>query len=114
MARDGESLAPSSSSSTAARPSSIQRRWLRRGLDQAGGKLPLFDRGGQRINERTVRSCIENGWAEPWFSNPLKPNWLVCKLTSVGRDAVAVAESGDEDDAAPEPMPMPTHPAGHA
>jgi hypothetical protein len=70
------------------RPTSQQRDWLRRGLNQPGGKLPLFDEWGQRINERTVRSCIEQGWAEPWFTNPLKPEWLVCKVTESGRDAV--------------------------
>lgn len=67
------------------RPSETQLQWLARGLDQPGGKLPLFDRWGQRISERTVRSCIEHGWAEPWFTNPLKPDWLVCKLTPAGR-----------------------------
>jgi hypothetical protein len=70
------------------RPTLEQRDWLCRGLDQPGGKLPLFDEWGQRISERTVRTCIEQGWAEPWFSNPLKPEWLVCKLTLSGRDAV--------------------------
>ncbi|MBO6838643.1 MAG: hypothetical protein JJ878_18845 [Alphaproteobacteria bacterium] len=59
---------------------------MRRGLRQPGGKLPLFDNEGQRISDRTVRSCIEQGWAEPWFNNPLKPDWLVCKLTESGRD----------------------------
>lgn len=72
-----------------ARPTPVQRRWLRRGLTQPGGKLPMFDEDGQRITARTVRSCIEQGWAEPWFDNPLKPNWHVCKLTHLGR---AVAE----------------------
>jgi len=66
-------------------PSSVQRAWLRRGLDQAGGKLPLFDERGQEIDPRTIRACIEQGWAEPWFDNPLKQDWLVCKLTSAGR-----------------------------
>lgn len=66
-------------------PSPAQLNWLRRGLSQPGGKLPLFDSWGQRVNERTVRSCIAQGWAEPWFANPLKPDWLVCKLTSAGR-----------------------------
>ncbi len=64
--------------------------WLRRGLDQPGGKLPLFDVDGQRINPRTIKTCIEQGWAEPWFDNPIKPDWLVCKLTDAGR-AVALA-----------------------
>ena len=43
------------------------------GLDQPGGKLPLFDRDGQRVDARTVQTCIDHGWAEPWFANPLKP-----------------------------------------
>jgi len=71
------------------RPTAIQRTWLSRGLSQPGGKLPLFDERGQRISPRTIQSCIEQGWAEPWFANPLKPEWLVCKLTERGRTAVA-------------------------
>lgn len=67
------------------RPTAAQRRWLLRGLEQAGGKLPLFDVNGKRVDERTVRSCLERGWAEPWFANPLKLDWLVCRLTTLGR-----------------------------
>jgi len=74
-------------------PSDIQRHWLARGLRQPGGKLPLFDEFGQSINERTVRSCIENGWAEPWYSNPLKPDWVVCKLTAAGRSVAETEKS---------------------
>lgn len=70
-------------------PSPVQRAWLRRGLDQPGGKLPLFDRQGQQIDPRTIQACLEQGWAEPWFKNPIKPDWLVCKLTETGRAAVA-------------------------
>ena len=66
-------------------PTAIQRAWLRRGLDQPGGKLPLFDEYGQHIDPRTVHACIEQGWAEPWYPNPLKPDWVVCKLTAGGR-----------------------------
>jgi hypothetical protein len=66
-------------------PTPAQRAFLRRGLDQAGGKLPLFDEVGQQIDPRTIRACLEQGWAEPWFDNPLKPGWLVCKLTVLGR-----------------------------
>lgn len=62
-----------------------QIRWLKRGGSQPGGKLPLFDDKGRKISERTVRSCIDRGWAEPWFDNPLKPDWLICKLTDAGR-----------------------------
>jgi hypothetical protein len=78
-------------------PSAAQRAWLRRGLDQPGGKLPLFDREGKQIDPRTIRACIEQGWAAPWFDNPLKPDWLVCKLTASGRDLAA----------RPEPPPPP-------
>ncbi len=68
-----------------ATPTSSQLSWLQSGLDQPGGKLPLFDNAGQRINPRTVKSCLAQRWAEPWFTNPIKPDWLVCKLTKEGR-----------------------------
>jgi len=70
-------------------PSPVQRLWLACGLNQPGGKLPLFDADGQQIDPRTIQACIEQGWAEPWFNNPLKPDWLVCKLTAAGRQVVA-------------------------
>ncbi len=69
-------------------PSAAQSAWLKRGLDQAGGKLPLFDDVGRLINPRTIRACIAQGWAEAWFANPLKPDWLVCRLTELGRAGV--------------------------
>lgn len=72
-----------------ARPTPAQRVWLTRGLDQPGGKLPLFDRDGKRVSTQMVRACIEAGWAAPWFANPMKPDWLVCKLTASGRAALA-------------------------
>jgi hypothetical protein len=68
-------------------PSPVQRAWLRRGLDQPAGKLPLFDDYGKQIDPRTVQACLEQGWAEPWFANPTKRDWLVCKLTPAGRQA---------------------------
>ncbi len=71
-----------------ARPTPVQSAWLKRGLSQPGNKLPLFDELGQHYKARTIRSCIDQGWAEPWIGNPLKPNWLVCKLTPAGRRAV--------------------------
>jgi len=74
------------------RPTVTQLAWLSRGLEQAGGKLPLFDRYGQRYDSRTIKSCIEQGWAEPWFKNPIKPDWLVCRLTAQGR---SLAEAGE-------------------
>jgi hypothetical protein len=63
--------------------------YLRRGLTQPGGKLPLFDLDGQSIAASIVRRCLARGWAEPWFHNPLKPDWLVCKLTAAGRRLAA-------------------------
>lgn len=74
------------------KPTSAQGRWLRRGLVQPGGKLPLFDENGQSVNDRTVQSCIKKGWAEPWFDNPLKPDWKVCKLTALGRQLFDVGD----------------------
>lgn len=68
-------------------PTKVQIAYLRRGLREPGGKLPLFDENGQRYPARTVKSCIQHGWAQPWFRNPLKPDWLVCKLTAEGRQA---------------------------
>jgi len=66
-------------------PSDRQIEWLSRGLNQPGGKLPLFDLSGARVNQRTIKSCLDHGWAERWFANPLKPDWLVCRLTDAGR-----------------------------
>ncbi|MFM7346827.1 MAG: hypothetical protein ACKO1J_15840 [Tagaea sp.] len=72
-------------------PTAFQRAWLARGLDQPGGKLPLFLGDGKRVDPRTVKACLEKGWCEPWYANPLKPDWLVCKLTDKGRALFAVA-----------------------
>lgn len=74
------------------RPSAAQRAYLARGLEEPGGKLPLFDRNGQRYSERTIRSCIAHGWAEPWFDNPIKPDWIVCRLTESGQAAITVSK----------------------
>ena len=68
------------------RPTLAQKRWLLRGLNQPGGKLPLFGEDGREIDPRTIRSCIRQGWAEPWITNPIKPDWLVCRLTATGRN----------------------------
>jgi hypothetical protein len=66
------------------RPTEPQRRYLERGLTEPGGKLPLFDRDGREVPHKTIEACIAHGWAEPWFANPIKPEWLVCKLTEAG------------------------------
>jgi len=70
-------------------PTLVELLYLRRGLTQAGGKLPLFDLDGQDVDAAVVRRCVDRGWAEPWFNNPLKPDWLVCKLTDAGRRVAA-------------------------
>ena len=80
---------PRTAEAVSLRPTGAQFAWLRRGLDQPGGKLPLFDRDGKRVSDRTVKSCIRQGWAKPWFDNPIKPDWLVCKLTDEGRAVAA-------------------------
>lgn len=84
MAREDESGTPARSAYRNAKPTWAQIRYLIRGLKEPGGKLPLFDDEGQEIDLRTIRSCVVRGWAEPWFSNPVKPDWLVCKLTPSG------------------------------
>lgn len=73
-----------------AKPTTAERAYLRPGLTQPGRKLPLFDAGGQAIQPRVIRACLARGWAEPWFNNPLAPDWLVCRLTDKGADALDV------------------------
>jgi hypothetical protein len=68
--------------------------YLKRGLSQPGGKLPLFDLNGQEVSQRIVRDCLARGFAEPWFPNPLKPDWLVCRLTPSGRQMAETADLG--------------------
>jgi hypothetical protein len=70
------------------RPTDAQRRYLQRGLTQAGGKLPLFDAEGREVPKKTVESCVARGWAAPWVGNPIKPDWLVCRLTDAGYRAL--------------------------
>jgi hypothetical protein len=89
LAESGAPASRTKSAATRARPNLAQRRYLARGLAQPGGKLPLFDEEGQHVHPALVRACIAHGWAEPWFGNPLKPDWLVCKLTDKGRGALA-------------------------
>ena len=69
-------------------PARAELAYLRRGMREPGGKLPLFDRRGQEISPAIIKICIANGWADHWFANPVKPDWLVCRLTQAGRDMV--------------------------
>ena len=69
----------------AQRLSARELAYLKLGKTQPGGKLPLFDKKGQEINPRTIQACLDKGYVERWFANPMKPEWLVCKLTPMGR-----------------------------
>jgi len=75
-------------------PTAEERRFLQHGLSQPGRKLPLFDQDGQPVRPELIRACIARGWAERWFSNPLAPDWLVCRLTDRGAAAAIGAASG--------------------
>ncbi len=66
-----------------------ERSCLGAGLSQRSGKLPLFDAQGQQLDESVLRACIAKGYCAPWFANPLKPDWLVCRLTDDGRAALS-------------------------
>ncbi len=80
----------------AAKLTSAQKRWLNCGIKQPGGKLPLFDDQGRQVPVRTIQSCIDAGWAEPWFSNPIKPDWLVCKLTPAALEILTASQKHEE------------------
>jgi hypothetical protein len=82
-------MAMTSENITAGLPNREEMHYLTRGHGQPGGKLPLFDENGQEINATTIRACVEKGLAEPWFANPMKPDWLVCRLTDAGRQLFA-------------------------
>ncbi len=88
----------------ALRPTEPQRRYLERGLTQPGGKLPLFDSEGREVPVRTVQACLAHGWAEPWVSNPIRPEWLVCRLSAKGY-AVLGHPSGEPGAARGRPAP---------
>jgi hypothetical protein len=79
------------------RPTEPQRCYLERGLTEPGGKLPLFDRDGRQVPRKTLEACIALGWAEPWTANPIKPDWLVCRLTSAGYRALGAAPAAARD-----------------
>ena len=80
-------------------PSNAELAYLQLGLNQPGRKLPLFDRDGQAFRADVIRTCINRGWAEQWFSNPLAPDWLVCRLTERGvAAAVGARRSATLDD----------------
>jgi hypothetical protein len=69
-------------------PSEAQLRYLRRGLGQPGGKLPLFDEVGHEIPHRTIEICIAHGWAEPLVKHAAQAGWMMCRLTPTGYQAL--------------------------
>ncbi len=73
---------------TSPAPTAEQRRWLGYGLKQPGGKLPLYDEIGARINAEIISSCVKAGWAEPWALNPLRPEPQICRITEAGKQAL--------------------------
>ena len=93
-----EPSGPAPASADPGRSTAGEHAYLSRGLDQPGGKLPLFDRDGQAYPAALIRACIRKGWAAPWFANPIKPDWLVCRLTDPGR---AVATRGKRPEKGP-------------
>ena len=72
--------------SPSGQPTPTQLEWLRRGLDRAGGNLPIFDTYGQRVSDRTVKSCVDRGWAES--KGEVARGWQLCRLTSAGRQVL--------------------------
>ncbi len=64
------------------------RNWLNGGLNREDGRLAIFDTFGEPVNKAVIKTAIASGYAEPWFSNPMRPQWTVCRLTAKGRAAV--------------------------
>lgn len=65
--------------------SAAQRAYLKRGVGQPGGRLPLFDWSGQKVSTSTVQACVRRGWAERVTSSPQAqlPHY---RLTESGSD----------------------------
>ncbi len=66
-------------------PTEEQRRWLRSGLHQPGGKLPLYDAEGGRVSALLIEACLQAGWAEPWVPGPTLAKVRICRLTATGK-----------------------------
>ncbi len=64
------------------------RDWLRGGLNREDGRLAMFDTFGEPVRKIIIKTAIAEGLAEPWFSSPMRPQWMVCRLTSKGRDVL--------------------------
>ena len=64
------------------------RNWLLGGFNRSDGRLAIFDTFGEPVDKQIIRSAISAGFAEPWFSSPMRPQWTVCRLTPKGRSFV--------------------------
>jgi len=67
-------------------------RFLQNGLRAPGGKLPLFDDEGQRIDTDLLRFCLDSGLAETWFVGEAGPDMPVYRLTDKGCAALGSRE----------------------
>lgn len=77
-----------------AAPTDEQRRWLGTGLQQPGGKLPLYDEKGLRIPAALIAACVQAGWAAPWAINPTRTDNQICRLTEAGRQVLQKEKEG--------------------
>jgi hypothetical protein len=71
----------------AVRPTQEELRWMRRGLNQPGGKIPVFDESDTPVDPKIVLRCLEQQWVEPWVGNQKNPNnlYMACRLSPLGR-----------------------------
>lgn len=80
------------------RPSRTQLAWLRRGLRNASGQLPLLS-GGVWVRPATAEACVANGWVEEcgrWALPQITDCELVrYRLTPGGRMAAKTRWSGE-------------------
>lgn len=67
-----------------------QRRWLRTGLNQPGGKLSRCDEKGKRVCAALVRDCLQAGFVQAWSRNPVlgDSDIRICRLTEKAREAL--------------------------
>ena len=63
--------------------------WLQGGLNRSDGRLALFDRFGEPVDKAVIKTAIKQGLAEPWFSSPMRPQWMVCRITPKGRESLS-------------------------
>jgi len=64
------------------------RNWLEAGSQRTDGRLAMFDQFGEPVSKGVIKTAIASGLAEPWFSSPMRPQWMVCRITQKGREAL--------------------------